>query len=42
VIQQFEEFSVPDVVISLARMAIAVADDDDVNLVSLLCCPGCF
>ena len=36
VIRQFEEFSAPDVVISLARNAIAIADDDDENLVSTL------
>ncbi|XP_053384862.1 nuclear pore complex protein Nup160-like isoform X2 [Mercenaria mercenaria] len=35
VIRQFEEFSAPDVVISLARTAIAVADEDDQNLPTL-------
>ncbi|WAR01460.1 NU160-like protein [Mya arenaria] len=32
VIRQFEEYSAPDVVISLARNAIAIADDIDENL----------
>ncbi|XP_052801877.1 nuclear pore complex protein Nup160-like [Mya arenaria] len=35
VIRQFEEYSAPDVVISLARNAIAIADDIDENLPTL-------
>ena len=36
VLQQFEEFGAPDVVISLAKTAIGVADDDDPNVVSYI------
>ena len=36
VLQQFEEFNAPDVVISLARTAIGNADDDDPNLVRFI------
>ncbi|XP_052227575.1 nuclear pore complex protein Nup160-like isoform X1 [Dreissena polymorpha] len=35
VIRQFEEYSAPDVVISLARNATAIADEDDENLPTL-------
>ena len=37
-LQQFEEFGAPDVVISLAKIAIGVADDDDPNVVSFIEC----
>lgn len=33
VIKQFEEFDAPDVVVSLAKTAISIADSDDVDLV---------
>ena len=35
-LQQFEEFGAPDVVISLAKTAIGIADDDDPNVVMYL------
>lgn len=35
VIRQFEQFCMPDMVISLANTAISIADDDDPNVVSL-------
>ena len=35
-LQQFEEFGAPDVVISLAKTAIGIADDDDPNVVIYL------
>ncbi len=34
VIRLLEQFSVPDLVISLANTALSVADDDDPNIVS--------
>ena len=37
-LQQFEEFGAPDVVISLAKIAIGVADDEDPNVVSFIEC----
>ncbi|KAJ8298952.1 hypothetical protein KUTeg_023012 [Tegillarca granosa] len=35
VLKQFEEFSVPDVVVSLAKTAIGIADGDDMNVPTL-------
>jgi hypothetical protein len=33
VLKQFEEFGAPDMVVSFAKAAISIADDDDPNVV---------